>query len=86
MVLVLIVFLVYGYTLSSSSHPNITDALIRMTRLGSPVWGSAWYEPRLRRFQKAYYGPYPEFPAPDRLGFVYRTQSVTGASHSESTP
>lgn len=54
------------------SKTDRVSAVVRLTGIASPVWRVAWHEPRFRRYRKACYTPYPEFPAADRLGFVYR--------------
>jgi hypothetical protein len=57
-------------------HDQAEDivALCRLTQSASPVWNVSWHEPRLRRYQKPIYTPYPEFPAADRLGLIYRSE------------
>jgi hypothetical protein len=58
--------------LHQPSNFSAVTPLCRLTGFASPVWRVSWHEPRLRRYHKAHYTPYPEFPAADRLEFIYR--------------
>jgi len=51
-----------------TSHTNAVAALSRISSLSLSV---AWYEPRLRRIEKAINSAYPEMMPLDRMDFVY---------------
>ncbi len=64
------------------TSPDYTP-LVRLTGVSEPAYSLFWYEPRLRHYQAPHYTPYPEMPACDRLGFVYRLAPPKSHSHSK---
>ena len=47
------------------------EAIVALSHISSPSLSVAYYEPRLRRMEKAANCAYPEMPALDRMDFVY---------------
>ncbi len=50
--------------------------LVALTGLSEIAWRTAWYEPRIRRYQLPSYDPYPEMPPINRLGNIYRLKPM----------
>ena len=60
---------------TSSAHTKRKD-LVALTGLSEIAWRTAWYEPRIRRYQLPSYDPYPEMPPINRLGNIYRLKPM----------
>ncbi len=72
-ILLLIIFAIgVHYTLGDRS--GITErvnAVVALTRMSSPSFSVAYYEPRVRGVEKSDNVAYPEMISLDRMGFVY---------------
>ena len=72
LLLLLIAFVGVHYTLGE--REGVTDGITAITDLSgisSLSLSVAWYEPRLRRIEKAGNSAYPEMIPLDRMDFVY---------------
>jgi len=61
----------FDYLRSAKTLEKPLLSLVHLTQHSSLAFGVSWYEPRLRRYQKAIFAPYPELVPADRLGFIY---------------
>jgi len=57
--------------LSLKESTQTKEALFSLIKNSSISFSVSWYEPRLKRFEKSTYSPYPEFPSAQRLSFTY---------------
>lgn len=72
--LLLLIIMVVGAHYTLGGRKGVTDgvnAVAGLTRMSSPSFSVAYYEPRIEGIQKAGNIAYPEMMPLDRMDFVY---------------